>query len=442
MTDLETLRTMGSRAFVWGYPIVRSAQVRMNLTHPRNLADQNANAVAGAQINTLGHARMLATPATRVGVAPNNDTLYSLAWLDLSAGPFILQAPEFGDRYYTFQMGQADSSTERSFGQRTHGSRLPPLFIYGPGSLVEVPADMEPVQSRYRYLLVAGRILVDGTADLSAVHKLQDEIRLLRWGERTAILPASEGGPGEPEVKADAPQKGCALAFLQQLGSVLADIGTRPEDDTVIASLSRIGLAPAKGLKFDHLDAGQRSAIAAGLRDGETLVRAKTHELGRKVNGWSINYRGASFGNDHLLRAAVALDQIYIVEADEALYPNARVDSDGDVLDGRHRYRIRFPPGALPPVGAFWSITLYFSKGFMVPNPIDRWSIGDRTPNLAFEDDGSLEILVQQAQPEQGNGNWLPAPAEPFMLLMRLYCPLARARDGQWVPPPVAKIES
>ena len=439
--DREGLRASACRAYVWGYPLVRAAQLRANITRPRDRADPSAASVASAPLNALGHARMLATPATRVGVAPNNDTLYTLAWLDLSAGSFTLETPDFGDRYYTFQMGQADSSTERSFGQRTHGSRLPPLFISGPGGTAQAPADMEHVRSRYRYLLVAGRILVDGAPDLPAVHRLQDQVCLRPRGVRTASLPAPDRRPGAPVDEPDA-EADPALAFLVELGAVLAGTGVAPEDRPVLASLAPVGLTPLRGYRSDHLDADQKSAIAAGLRDGEALVRAKTHELGHKVNGWSINYRGSNFGEDHLLRAAVALDQIYIVEAEEALYPNAREDSNGDVLDGRHCYRIRFASGALPPVGAFWSITLYYAKGFMVPNPIDRWSIGDRTPGLVFDDDGALEILVQHAAPQQGRGNWLPAPAEPFMLLMRLYCPLPRASSGQWVPPPVERLTS
>jgi len=437
--DLDELRALGCRAYVWGYPFVRSAQLRMNLTRPRDPADPGTQAVAGAPLNALGHARTLATPATRVGVAPNNDTLYSLAWLDLSAGSFILETPDFGDRYYTFQMGQSDSSSGRSFGQRTHGRRLPPLFISGPGAADKAPVGMEHVHSHYRFLLVAGRILVDGPSDLPAVHRLQDQIRLHPWKMDGSRPAAADGRGGPPRGRPAPGQTDSRLEFLRQLGEVFVDAGTAPSDVPMLASLACIGLSPDQGFRGDRLGPEQCGAVARGLSDGEALVGARTLELGRKVNGWSINYLGADFGDDHLLRAAVAMDQIYIVEAAEALYPSARVDSVGDPLDGRNRYRIRFDAGNLPPVGAFWSITLYFAKGFMVPNPIDRWSIGDRTPNLVFEDGGALEILIQH-EPLQSHGNWLPAPSEPFMLLMRLYHPLPRTSNGEWVPPPVEKI--
>ena len=195
------------------------------------------------------------------------------------------------------------------------------------------------------------------------------------------------------------------------------------------------------GFDPKELTTAQRSAIAKGLAHGEAVVRNKTFNLGRKVNGWSINYAGPHFSDDYLLRAAVAMDQIYIVEPKEALYPSGRVDSAGAELDGRNSYQIHFSQVELPPVNAFWSITLYYAKGFMVPNPIDRWAIGDRTAELVYGPDGSLEILVQHQVPAtEKTANWLPAPKEPFMLLMRLYIPGKLILDGVWVPPAIEMV--
>jgi hypothetical protein len=431
------------RAYVWGYPLVRAAELRQNATRPDDPLATRPATVAGAPLNRLGLARALATPETRIGVAPNNDTLYALAFLDTQAGPFVLETPDFGDRYYTFQFGQADTSTEQSFGQRTHGAKLPPLFIYGPQSRGNIPVGMIGVASRYRYLMIAGRILVNGATDLSAVHALQDQILLrtfkaYRSGirESPAISPQrlliDPAHPAPPD-----------LQFLQSLGAVLRDWTPAPEDRALVNSLRSIGLSRQQGFRPERLSPSERAAIAEGLVDGEAVVRAKTFDLGRKVNGWSINYAGTQFAGDRLLRAAVAMDQIYIVEREEALYPSARVDDRGEVLDGRNSYRIRFPANGLPPVGAFWSITLYHAKGFMVENPIDRWSIGDRTPGLVYGPDGSLELLVQQERPAGPDvANWLPAPNGPFMLLMRLYIPKPAILNGAWTPPPVTKVRS
>jgi hypothetical protein len=430
------------RAFVWGYPLVRSAQLRANTTRSSDGTDaMQVPEAATAPLNRMGHARLLATPQTRIGVAPNHDTLYSLAWLDTRASAFVLETPDFGSRYYTFQMGQGDSSTDISLGQRTHGARLPPVFIHGPHYRGRSPKNHVPVRSRHRYLMIAGRILVNGAEDLPAVHSLQDQISLRPWHPARPL--AAAGGPQAMPLASAQQPPGIAgeLDFLAQLGSVLGDFSLSERELRMLDSFRRIGLSVKDGFQSQTLTAQQQEMVAAGLRTGEASVRRKTGELGRQVNGWSINDRGSRFGEDFLLRAAVAMDQIYIVEPEEAIYPSARVDSQGETLDGCHDYRIRFGPTDMPPVGAFWSITLYFAQGFMVPNPIDRWSIGDRTPGLVRDPDGALEILVQHAPPDAAvHPNWLPAPKAPFMLLMRLYHPQAAILDGSWVPPPIERI--
>jgi hypothetical protein len=160
------------------------------------------------------------------------------------------------------------------------------------------------------------------------------------------------------------------------------------------------------------------------------------------VNGWTINYDGPRFGDDYLLRSAVAKDQIYVTVPEEALYPVAKVDADGLPLSGEHAYRLTFAAGALPPVDAFWSTTMYSRDARpLVPNPIDRYAIGDRTAGLETEADGSLAIRIQHGEPPSGaRANWLPAPRGPFHLIMRLYVPRASALDGTWVPPPVERV--
>jgi hypothetical protein len=438
--DTHDPYVLAVRAYVWGYPLVRAAQLRQNATRPDDPYAKRPSTVAGAPLNTLGHARALATPETRIGVAPNNDTLYSLAFLDMNEGPFVLDSPDFGRRYYTFQFGQADTSTDQSLGRRTHGARLPPVFIVGPGYVGMAPEGMVVVESRDRYLMIAGRILVNGATDLPAVHALQDEIRLRRWNAG-APAPATP----TPQRPLTDPASGVPKDFeiLEMLGAVLRDSTPTPRDRALITSFAQIGLTREHGFRLQDLRPAERSAIADGLADAEAVVRAKTYDLGRKVNGWSINYIGPRFGDDHLLRAALAMDQIYIVEPEEALYPSARVDGAGQPLDGKNRYRIRFAPDRLPPVGAFWSITLYHAKGFMVENPIDRWAIGDRTSGLTYGGDGSLEILVQHERPAGDvAANWLPAPNGPFMLLMRLYNPKAPILGGAWTPPSAERMAS
>lgn len=435
-------RLLALRAYVWGYPFVRAAQIRQNLTVPSDPFVARPPSVSGAPINRFGHALEVSTPATRQGVAPNNDTLYSIAWLDMSQGPFILETPDFGSRYYTFQMGQADTSTDVALGQRNYGAKLPPVFVQGPDRHQPVPPGMVGVSASQRYLMIAGRVLVRSKDDLPTVHQLQEQIKLRRWVDyeagRDVLPPVLDQRP----LIAKGSTVPDELSFLEMLGNVLRDWYVQTEEQELIRSFEQIGLSVENGFQPDKLVPKVRDAVARGIADGQAVVRDKTFNLGANVNGWAINYDGSAFHDDYLLRAAVAMDQIYVLPSVEAIYPIARVDGKGNELDGHNSYVLRFSPQNLPPVDAFWSVTMYFAKGLMVPNEIDRYSIGDRTSGLIFAPDGSLEILLQHQRPRSSsNVNWLPAPNDRFMLLLRLYQPKASALNGEWLIPSIERVQ-
>ncbi len=429
--------TLAVRAHVWGYPLVSSAGLRLALTNPSDPFARRPPTSPGAALNHLGLQEHLSDPRT-LGVGVNVDTLYALAWLDLAHTPFVLETPDFGDRYYTFQMAQADTSAEASLGQRTHGSQLPPLFIHGPGHAGTAPAGMLAVGSTGRYLLVAGRILVDPSTpgDFDEVRALQRRIRLrpVRDDVTSSDVPAQR-----PLLDADSGIDP-ALSFLEQLGNVLRDFETsQPPEVELVRSLARIGLT-GSGFDPGPLTAEAKAELTRGLRDAATIVRAKSLDLGVNVNGWTINYQGPRFGTDWLLRAGVVVDQRNVTVPEEALYPLGRVDRDGSALDGANAYRIHFAPGEMPPVGAFWSITIYDDAGRLVTNPIGRYAIGDRTPGLMTNRDGSLDILIDHSQPASGPSNWLPAPAGRFYLMLRLYIPAPEILDGTWKPPAIGRV--
>lgn len=431
--------TLAVRATIWGYPLVRAAQLREKATLPDDPFAPRPSTLATAPINRMGRARDLAGPETRIGVAPNNDTLYNLAFLDTDAGPFQLDTPDFGNRYYIFQFGEADSSTRQSYGQSSHGRRLPPIFITGPTYKGEVPRGAQVVRSTQRYLMVAGRILADGPRDLPAVHHLQDRIQLRKWlgPGRLADAPVT---PQQP-LAGDAGGVPDGLKLLANLGTILEDWDPVGADSALIASFRRIGLSRDGGFSDEHLSPADRAAIELGVKDGLAIIREKTRQLGAVAHGWSISYAGSRFGDDFLLRAAVAMDQIYVLDKGEALYPVAHLDANGRQLDGRNSYVLCFRKKDLPPVDGFWSITLYYEKGFLVPNGIGRYSIGDRTPGIIYGADGSLRLFVQSASPSGSKeANWLPAPEGAFMLMMRLYRPKAAAVSARWRPPPVVPV--
>lgn len=435
---MSELRDLARDVHVWGSALVGAMRLRHNVTSPGDpLAARPASSPATA-LNNLGHQRQLADPDLTVGVAPNVDTLYSLAWLDLDAGPFVLETPDFGERYHTFQLAHANTECDLALGRRTHGSQLPPLLVHGPHYDGPIPDDVEAIRSRTRYFLVAGRVLVEpGIAgDVDRVRALQRRMRLRPLSERGRTgghndIPPQRRLPTADDV-ADRD-----LLFLHQLGALVDDEVFEPADDEVLAKAATLGVVRGRGFDATSLGATSRSEVVAGLRDGDALIEAKIGSLGHSANGWSTNLLGPRFGSDHLLRAAVARNQIYVLPVEEALYPVARVDGDGLPLVGSTAYVLRFDPP--PPVEAFWSLTVYEKPGRLVRNPIDRYAVGDRTPGFGGRD-GVLEVLLQPTPPIDAAARWLPVPAGGFHLMLRLYIPRPDAIAGTWVPPPVQRV--
>lgn len=434
--DAAAVEALARRAYIWGMPLVEAARIRERFT-----VQQGAGDVPPTPMNQFKHRRKLAGPEMRVGVGPNNDTIYSLAWVDLADGPLVVTAPDFGSRYYTFSINFADSSAEQSLGQRTHGGQLPPLFVHGPGYRGATPVGMVDVPSPTRYVNIAGRFLVRSAEEYAEVNALQDQLAIFRWSDwrvgrkvpapESIARPLSRGPEGAPP----------ALAFFHELGAVLQDWVVRPEERAIVNDLRRIGITARSGFRSEELTAARRAALVRGFEKAREDVRAASLHLGVERNGWTINYRGPRFGQDYLLRAAVAKDQIFVAVPEEAVYPIGRVDAQGQRLDGSHRYRIRFAPDALPPVDAFWSITAYDDTGFMIPNAIARYSVGDRTADLVKDADGGITIELSATPPASGGGNWLPvAPDAPFYLMMRLYRPRGDVLQQRWIPPAIERV--
>lgn len=427
------------RAYVWGYPLVLMAEIRMRATRPADPFAARLPTDPGAPINQIGHARKLVDPTRRGSIAPNNDTIYSIARLDLSHGPLVLETPDFGSRYYTFSFYGDDSAGVASVGQRTHGSRLPPIFLHGPAYSGQVPDGMLAIASETRYFHMAGRFLVSDPADIAQVNVLQDKLRLRTLADYQAGR--DRPAPLVPQRPITAGKADDRFAFLEKLGGILRDWHIREGEREIIADFAAIGLTPDKGFDPSALTAADKTSIAEGLKEGKRLVEWKSTNLGRQTNGWTTNYLGSRFGQDHLLRAGVAKDQILVTIPEEALYPVGRQDSDGRPLTGTCRYELSFEAKTTPPVDAFWSVTLYDDEGQMVPNVINRYSIGDRTPGLARGMDGSLKLLIQANPPRPSErSNWLPAPKGRFYLMMRLYRPKAAVLQGLWSPPRIERV--
>lgn len=422
---------------IWAYPLIFAQRMRLNLTQPLDPYGPRPETSAGAPVGLLGHQRSLADPSLKVGVAPNVDTLYSLAWLDLDAGSYEVSLPDPGERYLCLQVGCADTSSPVVVSRRTHGAELPTVRVRRGRRAVSEENGVLQLSTPERWVMVVGRTGVDPLVvdDVADAHALQDKIGL--------AVDADEGSSLAPEPRAiDRRIAGLSRqdeileprAFATALSAVLDDLGPGQVPESSASSVSGELLA---GLADGSASDETVREFAAGLRTGYQDIRGRVEHLGRTVNGWSINDRGADFGDDLLLRAAVAHAQIYVNPVAEAIYPLCQTDADGEVLDGRKgSYVIEFPPSGLPPVQAFWSLTMYHGEGLLVENPLGRYAVGDRTPGLRYGADGALRIGLSVSEPGSGPANWLPAPDGPFRLMLRLYWP-----DGAeaWEPPNVVR---
>jgi hypothetical protein len=390
--------------------------------------------------NLFTHERDLLTAGKSRVVMPNNDTLYANAWIDLSQGPLVISVPDTGSRYYVLGFLDYYTNPFAHVGTRTTGNGAGEVLVTGPGWCGEVPpafsAPGRHVQSATDWDWIIGRILVDGSADVAVVNALQDRFRIRTLHDWRADRDS-------PPCRFDArfaPRAPFSVErFVAMVNDALCTCPPPAADATLVAQFAQVGLgasvADASLTPEVHAALEQACASAQQLLDspeGEIFGRS----VSRKKPGWrSPLMLGQSFGADLLLRAFVSRQAIGALETREAAYPRCETDADGTVLHGGSRYTIRFSPGQLPPVHAFWSITLYSAEDyFLVPNLIERYSIGDRTCGLMRDADGGLTLTLQHSPPldEMARANWLPAPDGAFFLCLRAYLPRPEMLDGSY----------
>lgn len=368
-------------------------------------------------VNQFTHTRRLRSPQDKEVVTPNNDTLFTNAWLDLSDGPLLINVPDMGQRYWVLGFLDAWTNPWAYAGRRTTGNAAQQLFIHGPDWSGEPPAGAHVIASPSRDVWVIGRILVDPEADdLAAVHALQQEFSIRRPDGSpalarvdTLVTPNAKGTPDAHE-------------YLRVLEIMLE----RNPPETPLGPWPPCVDALQKVLHETYTELREAS-VQAELGGGWTTALKVSHH----------------YGTDFLTRARIARNWIGTLGVEEAMYIMAEVDADNLPLDGRQSYVLHFTPESLPKVGSFWSLTLYGrSDCMLVANPIDRHSIGDRTRGLVYEPDGGLRIVLQASDPGVGH-NWLPTPEnDGFYLVLRLYQPAAEHLEGRFSYPPVRRQPS
>jgi len=437
----QEAREIGIDAYIYFYPLISMDITRKQFT----------NIEPGKEFGK-GPMNMFVSvpeypPANFKGVVRSNfDTLYSIAWLDLTKEPMVVSAPDTGGRFYLLPMLDMWTDVFASPGWRTTGTQAGNFLITPPGWTGKVPDGFARIDAPTAHVWVIGRTKTDGPPDYDAVHKIQAGYKvtpLSRWGKSaepvTVKIDPSIDMKTPPKIQVDTMT---ADKFFTYAAELLKVNPPHITDQPIIAVMKRIGIEPGKSFAFDKLDPVVQNALSTVPAEAQKLMKWKMATLARVVNGWSMNTDTMGvYGNYYLKRAIVAQFGLGANLPEDAIYPVNLADETGKPLDGTNKYTIHFDKASLPPVNAFWSITLYDSDGFQVANVLNRFAVSSWMP-FKYNSDGSLDLYFQNESPGKNiEANWLPAPKGAFNLTMRLYSPKSEALTGKWNPPPVVKTQ-
>ncbi|HEY2550842.1 MAG TPA: DUF1254 domain-containing protein [Streptosporangiaceae bacterium] len=435
----DDLTALAADAYVYGFPLV------FDLREVSRFTRAGLGSLPAQPFNSFSHASALAGPPDQF-VSVNNDTIYSIAQIDLSGGPLRLDVPDTAGRYYVLQFVDAWTNNFAYVGRRASGTAAGRYLLTPPGWKADPADELTVIEFPTMVGSIVGRWACGGPDDLAVISELQAATVLTPDGQQTeaAGIPAPVAVPAE-------------LAFYEQLRAWMQAFPPSDADRAYQQRFAPLGLldettpypecAPELVTALTDGAAAGKQKLESSITGGQLPV----------LNGWRLTYHMFDYNVDHLgpgtiddpkwmisdrpdgylARALAARAGLWGNHGYEAAYPLTYVDADNDQLDGRIAYTITFSP--LPPVDAFWSLTMYDLPDFyLVDNPIGRYSVGDRTEGLRYDSDGGLTIVIQHQQPAD-TSNWLPAPAAPFRPILRLYQPQPAVLDGTYQVPPIRK---
>ena len=440
-------KAIAEEGFIYGLPLVMNYAVMYSGFVDKHSSQYKTN------FNLMYNEARVFTYEDTAVVTPNSDTPYSFLWLDLRSEPFVLSVPAIAkDRYFSVQFCDGNTFNYGYIGTRATGTEAGDYLVVGPDWKGKTPPGIKQVfHSSTEFSLALFRTQLFDANDMPNVVKIQA-------GYQAQPLSAYLHQPVPPAAPAiDFPPITADMVktnFFQYLDFALQFAPAGPEEKAIRAKLARIGIGAGKTFNFEALDLEHKLEVGLGMKAGEKKVDERAATLGKPINGWRV---GAAFGDrayfngDWLLRAAAAKAGIYGNNAEEAMYPMTKTTSDGEPLDGsQHHYTITFAADKLPPVNAFWSVTMYDGKTqLLIKNSINRYLIN--SPMLAGmkkNADGSLTLYIQKDSPgADKESNWLPAPNGPIYMVMRLYWPKTEAPSilppgkGTWQPPGIVKVK-
>jgi hypothetical protein len=431
-------------AYIYGYPLVTMDVTRKQLT---NVAVTDAAHAPMGQINRF---RTYPAVDNHAVTAPNADTLYTTAWINVSKEPWVFSIPDMGDRYYLMPMLDGWTDVFQVPGKRTTGDKAQKYLITGPGWSGTVPDGVMEYKSPTGMVWILGRIYCTGTPDDSAkVHALQDKFSLVPL--------SSYGKPYTPvpgEVDANFNMKTAVRDqvdsfsindYFNYLAKLMKTNPASADDAPMVAKMAAIGFVPGQDFDPSKLGAFDKEAIKAVPKLAQAKIMEYFKKAGVPVNGWMFTTKTGTYGTDYIQRALVTAIGLGANRPQDAGYPTGEKDADGNAFDtASKKYVMHFDKGQMPPVDGFWSLTMYDASYFFVPNPLNRYTLSSRNkfvPNA----DGSVDLYLQAESPGKAKeANWLPAPKAKFIPMLRLYWPKQTPPsiiDGSWKPPAIKEAK-
>jgi hypothetical protein len=434
---------VGRLAYLWGWPMVNIHNRRVimgKVPEPGYMG----GIVPVAPPNQLAMLHDYVDPAERLVACPNQDVAYGFGLLDFSQEPAVVQVPDFGDRFWVYQV--VDERTD-SFAQlgKMYGTKPGFYLLAGPGWNGTVPNGIAGVfHSKTALGVIVPRVFKDDTPeDTQAIQPIIAKITMyplskftgqqqtIDWLKLPNFPSTSQGNEETKWVDRN--------TYFDELGDVMKEVPPMPGEQALYASIQSVLDATQKDPKL-------KAALVAAANDADKNLITPLFQFPNwglpLAHNWTTQDNGAKFGTDYYTRTAVAKSNIFVNAPNETKYFYQGYDDNNQLLNGGHEYTVTFAKGQLPPVKGFWSLTLYNQYHFFSPNEIKRYSVGTKNKTLITNPDGSLTIYVQSTPPEgDKKANWLPAPKESFVLYVRAYWPEEAALNNQWTPPAVLKVK-
>jgi hypothetical protein len=432
---------LATDAYVYGYPLVTMEMTRRVMTNVASAAGTRA------PMGQFIRARHYPNASFRDVTAPNADTLYTTAWLDVGKEPWVLSIPDMKDRYFLVPMLDGWTNVFQVPGKRTTGTGAQTYAITGPGWTGTLPPGVKEYKSPTNLVWILGRIYCTGTPeDYAAVHAAQDEFKVVPLSSygKPYTPPAGSVDPSIDMKTAVREQvnRMDALAYFSLLSQLMKTNPPSAADAPALAKFAKIGLVAGKDFDAGKLKADFLKRIPEIAQD-RIMIQFKINKDVTDINGWTFTTKTGLYGTDYLMRALVTAIGLGANRPQDAVYPTSQRDGDDREYDGANKYVMRFAKGQTPPAEGFWSLTMYDGSYFFVANPLNRYSISARQ-NLKYNPDGSVDLYIQKDSPgADKEANWLPAPSGKFVLMLRLYWPNENDPsiiDGTWKIPPVKQV--